>query len=170
MERRQHRQRHGCHLTGGDPMAQLQAVGPISDEDTNALPVQDIGPAVAFYAAVLGFSVVSRDSSTAALRRDQVRLGLVRQADHEPHQAGSLALAVDDLDGMHRELQARGGNPGEFGIDEWGGRQYRTFFLREDEKTKTDSASSSPKTRSRSRSSSSSSAWKNATAILNPTR
>ena len=25
-------------------MAQLQAVGPISDEDTNALPGQDIGP------------------------------------------------------------------------------------------------------------------------------
>jgi lactoylglutathione lyase len=118
---------------GGDPMAQLQAVGPISDEDTNALPVQDIGPAVAFYEAVLGFSVISRDSSTAALTRDQVRIGLVRKADHEPHQAGSFAFAVDDLDAMHRELQARGGNPGEFGIDEWGGRQYRTFFLREDE-------------------------------------
>ena len=28
-------------------MAQLQAVGPISDEDTNALPGQDIGPAAA---------------------------------------------------------------------------------------------------------------------------
>jgi lactoylglutathione lyase len=114
-------------------MAQLQAVGPISDEDTNALPVQAIGPAVAFYEAVLGFSVIRRDSSTAALTRDQVRIGLVRKADHEPHQAGSLAFAVDDLDAMYRELQARGGNPGEFGIDEWGGRQYRTFFLREDE-------------------------------------
>jgi lactoylglutathione lyase len=42
-------------------------------------------------------------------------------------------LQSDDLDAMHRELKARGGNPGEFGIDEWGGRQYRTFFLREDE-------------------------------------
>jgi catechol 2,3-dioxygenase-like lactoylglutathione lyase family enzyme len=114
-------------------MAHLGAVGPISDEDTNALPVKDIGPAVAFYETILGFSVVSRDSSTAALTRDLVRIGLVRKADHQPSQAGSLALAVDDLDALHRELQASGGNPGEFGIDEWDGNQYRTFFLREDE-------------------------------------
>ncbi len=39
-------------------MAQLQAVGRISDEATNAPPVRDIWPAVAFYEAVLGFSVV----------------------------------------------------------------------------------------------------------------
>ncbi len=45
-------------------MAQLQAVGPISDEDTNALPVQDIGPAVAFYEAVLGFSVIEKQTCT----------------------------------------------------------------------------------------------------------
>jgi hypothetical protein len=25
------------------------------------------------------------------------------------------------------------GNPGVFGIDEWGGKEYRTFFLREQE-------------------------------------
>jgi lactoylglutathione lyase len=114
-------------------MAHLTSVGPISGEDTNALPVKDVGPAVAFYETVLGFSVVRRDDSTAALTRDQVRIGLVRQADHEPSQAGSLAFAVDDLDAMHRELRANGGHPGEFGTDEWGGRRYRTFFLREDE-------------------------------------
>lgn len=114
-------------------MAQLKAVSPISGEDTNALPVKDIGPAVAFYEAVLGFSVVRRDASTAVLARDEVRIGLVCQADHRPDQAGSLAFAVDDLDAMHRELQARGGNPGAFGLDAWGGKSYRTFFLREDE-------------------------------------
>ena len=114
-------------------MAQLKRVGPVSNEDTNALPVKEIGPAVAFYETILGFSVVSRDESSAALTRDQVRIGLVCQADHEPGQAGSLAFAVDDLDAMHRELQARGGKPGKFGIDQWGGKQYRTFFLREEE-------------------------------------
>ena len=114
-------------------MARLKSVGPISGEDTNALPVKDIGPAVAFYETVLGFSVVSRDSTTAALQRDGVRVGLVRQPDHEPGRAGSLAFAVDDLDAMRRELVAKGGNAGEFGTDEWGGKRYRTFFLREDE-------------------------------------
>jgi lactoylglutathione lyase len=114
-------------------MAQITSVDPISDEDTNALPVKDIGPAVTFYETILGFSLVSRDASTAALTRDGVRIGLTRKADHEPNQAGSIAFAVDDLDAMHRELQACGGNPGEFGKDEWGGKEYRTFFLREDE-------------------------------------
>jgi hypothetical protein len=32
-------------------MAQLRAVCPVSDEDTNALPVKDLGPAIAFYEA-----------------------------------------------------------------------------------------------------------------------
>ena len=114
-------------------MAHLKAVCPVSDEDTHALPVKDLGPAIGFYEAVLGFSVVGRDSSTAVLARDGVRIGLVRKADHEPGKAGSLAFEVDDLDALHRELQARGGNPGDFGIDEWGGKRYGTFFLREPE-------------------------------------
>jgi predicted enzyme related to lactoylglutathione lyase len=114
-------------------MLQIKAMYPVSDEDTNALPVKDIGPAITFYEAVLGFSVVRRDASTALLMRDEIRIGLLRQEDHEPGKAGSLAFAVNDLEAMYRELQARGGNPGEFGIDAWDGKQYRTFFLRETE-------------------------------------
>ena len=45
-------------------MVRLMAVYPVSGEDTNALPVKNIGPAVSFYEVVLGFSVVSRDAST----------------------------------------------------------------------------------------------------------
>ena len=58
-------------------MAQLQAVAPISNEDVNALPVKDLGPAIAFYEAVLGFTVVSRDSASARLsaRRGSDRAG-----------------------------------------------------------------------------------------------
>jgi predicted enzyme related to lactoylglutathione lyase len=114
-------------------MAQLKGVYPISGEDLNALPVKEIGPAVAYYETVLGFSVVSQDPSTATLTRDDVRIGLVRKPDHEPKEAGSMAFAVDDLDAMHHELQASGANPGKFGTDQWGGKQYRTFFVREDE-------------------------------------
>ena len=114
-------------------MARIKAVYPISDEDPNALPVKDLGPAIRFYEAVLGFAPVSRDRSTAVLARDGVRIGLVVEAGHEPGRAGSFAFEVDDLEALHRELQARGGNPGEFGTDEWDGRQHRTFFLREAE-------------------------------------
>ncbi len=113
-------------------MARLKAVHPISDEDTTALPVKDLQAAITFYQTVLGFSVVSRDSSTAVLARDDVRIGLVQNVNHEPGKAGSLAFAVDDLEALHRELQATGGSPGEFGIDEWDGRKHRTFFVRED--------------------------------------
>ncbi len=114
-------------------MAQLKSVYPISNEDVNALPVKELGPAISFYEKVLGFSLVSRDPSSAVLTRDAVRIGLVPQADHEPNRAGSLAFRVDDLEAMHQELLVRGGSPGEFGIDEWDGMQHRTFFLRESE-------------------------------------
>ena len=114
-------------------MARFMSVVPISDEDTNALPVQDIAPAVSFYQTMLGFAVSSRDADSATLTRDEIQIGLVRKAGHEPGQAGSIAIAVDDLDAVRRELQAKGGNPGEQWLDQWGGKRYRTFFLREDE-------------------------------------
>jgi hypothetical protein len=114
-------------------MARLKSVAPISGEDTNALPVKEVGPAIAFYETVLGFSVVRSDTATGVVARDGVRIGLVRQPDHQPGRAGSVAIAVDDLDVLHGEIRTRGGHPGEFGIDQWDGKQYRTFFLREDE-------------------------------------
>jgi catechol 2,3-dioxygenase-like lactoylglutathione lyase family enzyme len=118
-------------------MPQLKAVCPVSDEDTNALPVKDLGAAIKFYQDVLGFLVVSHDSLTAILARDDVRLGLVWRPDHEPGKAGSLAFAVDDLEAMRRELRTSGGNPGEFGIDEWGGKSIAPFFS---ERTRTATA------------------------------
>jgi hypothetical protein len=114
-------------------VAQFKAVYPVSDEDTNALPVKNLGPAIAFYQSILGFLVVGRDDSTAVLARDEVRIGLIQKADHEPGKAGSLAFEINDLEKLHQELHARGANPGEFGIDEWNGKRYRTFFLREAE-------------------------------------
>ena len=97
------------------------------------LPVKDVGPTIAYYESVLGFTTVGRDANTAILRRDDAEIGLVVKSDHQPHEAGSLAFKVDDLDALHRELAQRGGNPGEFDIEDWGGKQYRTFFMRENE-------------------------------------
>lgn len=114
-------------------MARLLAVYPISEEDTSALTVRTLDRAIAFYREVLGFSLISQDGSTARLSRDGVQVGLVVQSDHDPKRAGSLAFEVDDLEALHGELQNSGGQPGQFGIDEWAGRSHRTFFLREAE-------------------------------------
>jgi hypothetical protein len=114
-------------------MKQLKGVYPISGEDLAALPVKEIGPAVAFYETVLAFSVVARDETTATLKRDDARLGLVQKPDHKPEEAGSCAFAVTDLDAMRAELAGRGLDLGGIRIDEWGGEKYRVFFLREAE-------------------------------------
>ncbi len=114
-------------------MPHFNGVYPISGEDLSALPVKEIGPAVAFYTSVLGFVVVTRDETTATVKRDGARLGLVRKPDHKPEEAGSCAFGVSDLDAMHRELAERGLDLGEIGSDEWDGKRYRVFFLRESE-------------------------------------
>jgi catechol 2,3-dioxygenase-like lactoylglutathione lyase family enzyme len=108
-------------------------VAPISNEDVNALPVKDLAPAIAFYETVLGFAVVSRDVASARLSRDEVQIGLIPNCEHKPGEAGSLAFKVDDLEAMHRELEGKNCERGVFGTDEWGGKKFRTFFVREQE-------------------------------------
>lgn len=111
----------------------FRGVYPISGEDLNALPVREIGPAAEFYRTVLGFSIVSSDETTVILQRDGVRLGLVQKPDHKPEDAGSCAIAVTNLDVVYGELNGRGLDLGGIRIDEWGGRKFRVFFLRESE-------------------------------------
>lgn len=113
-------------------MPRIEGAYPIAGEDVNALPVLDIGPAVEFYESILGFAVERREADSAVLSRDAARIGLVRREDHKPEEAGSLAFAVDDLEAMHGELLAKGGNLSGFRFDVWSGRRYRIFFLRED--------------------------------------
>lgn len=48
-------------------MTKLKKVCPVSDENTDALPVKDLAAAIRFYEAVLGFSVTGHDSATAVL-------------------------------------------------------------------------------------------------------
>ena len=114
-------------------MKQFKGIYPISGEDLNALPVKEIGPALEFYKTVLRFSVVASDEATATLERDDARIGLIRKPDHKPEEAGSCAIAVADLDAMLAELNGRGLDLSGIRIDEWSGKKYRVFFLREDE-------------------------------------
>lgn len=111
----------------------FEGVYPISGEDVTAVPVRAIGPAVEFYRAVLGFAVESSDDRRAVVRRDAARLGLVRDPDHRPDQAGSFAFGVADLDAIRKELDGRGLDLSGVRTDEWGGKTYRVFFLREGE-------------------------------------
>ena len=114
-------------------MAKLESVSPVSNEDVRVLPVKELEPAIAYYESMMGFITVGRDANTAILRRDNAEIGLVAKGDHLPHEAGSLAFKVDNLDALHRELAERGGKPGEFDLEDWGGKLFRTFFMREDE-------------------------------------
>ena len=41
-------------------MAKFKAVVPVSDENTNALPVKSLDSAIAFYETIFGFSVPAR--------------------------------------------------------------------------------------------------------------
>ena len=102
---------------------------PIGDTDTNALPVMEIGPAVGYYTQVLGFSVVARDRKSAVLKRDDAQIGLaVNGAD--PEQA-SCYFPVSDVEALRRELDAKGIEPGEIGVQEHEGKRYRVFFAKE---------------------------------------
>jgi lactoylglutathione lyase len=112
-------------------MTLLKAVYPISNEDTNALPVKELGPAISLYETVLGFSLAARDSITAVLKRDEVQIGLIRKPDHDPMQAGSCYFAVSDVEALRRELEARGAKPGAIHVQQHEGKNYRVFFVRE---------------------------------------
>jgi hypothetical protein len=84
-------------------MVQLKPVYPTSDEDTNALPVKDLGTAISATRRSSGSRRSSLCASTALLTRDGVRIGLVREGDQEPSRARSVAFEVDHLEAIHGE-------------------------------------------------------------------
>src|SRR5690242_19594730 len=114
-------------------MQLFKAVFPISGENLKALPVKNLDIAIAFYETTMGFAVVTRDAASVKLKRDEVEIGLTQQADHDPKQAGSCYFSVSDVESLRLELDGKGGKPGEFRIDEYDGKHYRVFFLREDD-------------------------------------
>jgi hypothetical protein len=107
----------------------FKAAGPIGDTDTSALPVKEIGPAVAYYTQVLGFSLVERGEKTAKLRRDAVEIGLAVNGG-DPEQA-SCWFSVGDVDALWRELDSKLASPGIIDEQEFDGKRYRVFFAKE---------------------------------------
>lgn len=112
-----------------DGPVMFQSVSPIGDTDLNALPVKDVGPAVAYYTQVLGFDVVSREGDAAVLRRGEAVIGLQKN-DADPEQA-SCYFSVGDVDTLRDEYVAKHVEPSPVRTDEYGGKSYRVFFARE---------------------------------------
>ena len=107
----------------------FKAVGPIGETDINALPVKEVGPAVGYYTQCLGFTLGSRDRTTAVLRRDDVQIGLSVN-DEDPEQA-SCWFSVGDVDALRREYEAKGIGPGIVDEQQYDGKPYRVFFAKE---------------------------------------
>jgi lactoylglutathione lyase len=112
-------------------MKQFKTISPIGDGDTNAVPVKNIDPAIDFYVKVLGFSLITKDQKPALLTRDDVQIGLIAKAGHDPATAGAFYCDVVDVETLRREFQSKGAKPGAIEIQEYEGENYRLFFLRE---------------------------------------
>jgi hypothetical protein len=100
----------------------FSAAGPIGETDVGALPVKEIGPAVGYYTQCLGFTLVSRDKTTARLRRDDVEIGLAVNG-RDPEQA-SCWFSVGDVDALRREYEGKGIGPGAIDEQEYGRKLY----------------------------------------------
>src|SRR5882724_6452135 len=112
-------------------MKQFKSISPIGDGDPNAVPVKVIVPAVKFYTETLGFMVVTQDAQSAVLKRDDVQIRLVAKADHDPARAGSFYFSVADVESLRHEFAGKGAKPGATQIQQYEGKDYRLFFLRE---------------------------------------
>ena len=107
----------------------FQSVSPIGDTDIKALPVSALGPAIAYYTHVLGFTLVVKTDKSAVLSRDGAEI-VLEVNDKDPSQA-SCYFAVSDVDALHAEYTAIGIEPSPPRVDEYGGKQYRVFFAKE---------------------------------------
>jgi lactoylglutathione lyase len=108
---------------------EFRGVYPIGDTDTNELPIRTVGPAVAYYTRILGFSLVSKSSDRALLARDLARIGLAVNG-RDPEQA-SCYFEVSDIEALRKELSALGIEPSELREEQYGGKRQRIFFAQE---------------------------------------
>ena len=107
----------------------FRGVYPIGDTNVLALPVKEIGPAIGYYTAVLGFTVESRDERSAVLKRDDATIGLETNGD-DPEQA-SCYFDISDVAALREEFVVKGIDPSPLRTDEYGGNRYEVFFAKE---------------------------------------
>ena len=111
--------------------AVFQIASPYAENALN-LPVADLKEALPFYETVMGFRVLSRQTSpcrSAVLSRDTVQIGLAENGG-DPSQEGCF-FGVDDVEAAFAELKANGlgrDEPG-FRVQQYGDTSYRVFFV-----------------------------------------
>src|SRR5258708_7115250 len=104
-------------------------VRPIGDTDIRALPVAALGPAIAYYTQILGFTLVVKTDKSAVLSRDSAEI-VLEVNDSDPAQA-SAYFSVSDVDALHAEYTAKGIEPSPLRVDDYGGKKFRVFFAKE---------------------------------------
>ena len=108
---------------------EFYGVYPIGDTDVSALPIRGLGPAIAYYTHILGFSVLSKTSDTALLARGSATIGLAVNGQ-DPEQA-SCYFEVSDVAALHREFTRMGLEPSALRDEDYGGKLQRIFFAQE---------------------------------------
>lgn len=124
--------------------AVFKAASPYAKNALN-LPVADVEASIPFYEEIMGFSVVSRNTSphkSAILARDNIQIGLAENGG-DPSQEGCF-FEVDNAEAAFEELKANGltGQPvwterkppeerevAGFRIDDYGEKSYKVFFV-----------------------------------------
>ena len=101
-------------------------------DDPMNLPVGDVDAAIPFYVNVLGFSVLSRESTpdkAAVLARDSVQMRLVENGG-DPTQDG-VAFHVTGLEELFAEFKANGFQRETSGFDteDHGESKFRVFYV-----------------------------------------
>jgi lactoylglutathione lyase len=107
----------------------FSGVFPIGNTDPLRLPVKDVGPAIAFYVSVLGFSLAEREGNGAILTRGDAQIRL-EQNELDPEQA-SVYFEVESVDDLHAELKAKLIEPTDIMLNKHGENEYRVFFAKE---------------------------------------
>ncbi len=100
--------------------------------DNMNLPVADVDAALPFYETILGFRVMSRDSTphkSVVLARDNVQMRLVENGG-DSSQDG-CAFHVIDLASLFAEFKANGLRKelSDFSVEEHGGASWQVFYI-----------------------------------------
>jgi lactoylglutathione lyase len=100
--------------------------------DSMNLPVRDLGAALPFYEAVLGFRVLSRSETlhkSVVLARDQVQIGLAENGADSTQDG--CAFHVKDLESLFAEFKANGlqKEVSEFDIEQHDDGPWKVFYV-----------------------------------------
>ncbi|MEP7338525.1 MAG: VOC family protein [Acidobacteriota bacterium] len=111
--------------------AVFKSASPYQKDKMN-LPVENVEAAIPFYETIMGFHVVSRESSphnSAVLGRDGIQIGLAENGG-DPSQDGCF-FEVDNAEAAFTELKSNGleKEEADFRIDQHGDTAWKVFFV-----------------------------------------